>query len=682
MVSAGELAPLLFYDFPDSSLTIALNGLRAAKSSGDRKILVKGYINFATILAYHGNISESISYLGKALNLIKNYRLGKKLEYQVSLAMGHNYFSLGNGTIAKKYYLKLLELFSDDFEKFETYRNIGAIYSACSQYDSAILIYRKAFPIKHPSINQESMAYIHNNVMQDFRSLGKFDSALVHQGKMQTLLSPKKTYSWTMSQLSRCEILLQINRMDELPSIFSDLMENHYGKFDRTDYEILLTQLRWKVQVKDRNSCKEILNKFKNRKLEDSLSNLYYSYKMADLVMGILPDYAKVELEKSYQLALRKKYWDELIQLSVSLAKFYKSNGDCEKMEYYLIQEKSFADTVNALEGRNRVESVEYKSMLDQRFLQDSIEKVNSEKLLAAERAKKDFEQKEELRKQRFLLYSAGGILFFLLFISFLLYRGFKRKKKDHQTILLQKNELQIQKSLVDEKQKEIIDSINYAKRLQQAILTPEAEILKFFPTSFLLYQPKDIVAGDFYFFENFNDHIFYAAADCTGHGVPGAMMSIVCSNALSKSVKEFGLTDPGQILDKTRELVVETFVKSGTEVKDGMDISLVVMAKTDFKPTNDFIPLRWAGANNPLWYFEGGEMKELKANKQPIGKMENPQPFSSHQLKLSSGTTLFLFTDGYADQFGGPKGKKFKYSNFMKILSENIERNPADLKG
>jgi serine phosphatase RsbU (regulator of sigma subunit) len=231
----------------------------------------------------------------------------------------------------------------------------------------------------------------------------------------------------------------------------------------------------------------------------------------------------------------------------------------------------------------------------------------------------------------------------------------------------------------VEEKQKEITDSINYAKRIQEAILPSREFIKTYLPDSFLYYQPKDIVAGDFYWAEKIGETFYIAAADCTGHGVPGALVSVVCCNALNRSVKEFQETEPGRILDKTRDLVLESFSKSGGDIKDGMDISLLSIKGNEVK---------WAGANNPLWYImssvsssatlsgvegqvENKELIEIKADKQPIGKTDNPVPFTTHILNLSSGTTLYLFTDGYADQFGGPRGKKFKYKQFENLLVE-----------
>lgn len=244
------------------------------------------------------------------------------------------------------------------------------------------------------------------------------------------------------------------------------------------------------------------------------------------------------------------------------------------------------------------------------------------------------------------------------------------------------------QKHLIEEKNDEILDSINYAKRLQNAILTPVKNIYDTFENAFILYLPKDIVAGDFYWtnLAKLNQREganLMAAADCTGHGVPGAMVSVVCSNALDRSVKEFGLKKPAEILDKTTDLVIETFEKSEDEVKDGMDISLC-----SFDPIEDKTKVQFAGANNNLWIVSlqkslevNGEhmepnisngdyhLYEIKATKQPVGKYLDRKPFENNEMILDKGDVVYMFTDGYADQFGGDKGKKFKYLPFKRLI-------------
>jgi serine phosphatase RsbU (regulator of sigma subunit) len=240
-----------------------------------------------------------------------------------------------------------------------------------------------------------------------------------------------------------------------------------------------------------------------------------------------------------------------------------------------------------------------------------------------------------------------------------------------------QRAEAEKQKEIVIEKQKEITDSIMYAKRIQDAIMPSEKVISEFLPESFVMYRPKDIVAGDFYWMEPLSQNeAILAVADCTGHGVPGAMVSVVCNNALNRSVREFNIKTPGELLDCTKELVIDQFEKSldvdGLKkervIKDGMDISLCLInkeAKTMF----------WAGANNPIWIIREGELIEIKGDKQPVGQFDPSTKFTTHEIEIQKGDRFYLFSDGYADQFGGEKGKKFKTSSLKKmILSIHLE--------
>ena len=174
------------------------------------------------------------------------------------------------------------------------------------------------------------------------------------------------------------------------------------------------------------------------------------------------------------------------------------------------------------------------------------------------------------------------------------------------------------------------------------------------------LYKPKDIVAGDFYWLEEDAGVIYFAAADCTGHGVPGAMVSVVCHNALNRAVREYGISIPGKILDKTRDIVISEFSKSDEDVKDGMDICLCALRG---------MSLQFSGAHNSLWLIRNGELIEYKGNKQPVGKFINAHTFETETISLEEGDTYYIFTDGYVDQFGGEKGKKFKAKNLKTLL-------------
>lgn len=239
--------------------------------------------------------------------------------------------------------------------------------------------------------------------------------------------------------------------------------------------------------------------------------------------------------------------------------------------------------------------------------------------------------------------------------------------------VVLASERAEYQRQLVEQKNKEILDSISYAKRIQRAMLPAEEELNQHLGDYAVFYQPKDIVAGDFYWFETVGKYKMIAVADCTGHGVPGAIVSVVCYNALNRSVREYNLIDPGKILDKTREIILDELSKHDENVKDGMDISLLVIDEQ----SNQAL---WAGANNPLWMIQKSDTSliEWKGDKQPIGLHVNNQPYTTHTIEWESGDLFIMFTDGYCDQFGGEQGKKFKAANLKQTLLKHADASAA----
>jgi serine phosphatase RsbU (regulator of sigma subunit) len=272
-----------------------------------------------------------------------------------------------------------------------------------------------------------------------------------------------------------------------------------------------------------------------------------------------------------------------------------------------------------------------------------------------------------------FILLNSILQMSFVLMMSMILGSQFSSKFKKLEILQIktieQNKQLEVQKNSLEYKNKEILDSLTYAKRIQSAILPQPKLVKEFLEDSFILYKPKDIVAGDFYWLEIVEDNVLFAAADCTGHGVPGAMVSVVCNNGLNRAVREHKLIEPDQILNKTRELVIEEFEKSDEEVNDGMDISLCVLNLETFQ-------LKWAGANNPLWILRNGEIIEYKGDKQPIGKHYDSKPFSLIDVQLEKNDIIYIFTDGFQDQFGGAKEKKFRAAQMKELLLSLIEKS------
>ncbi|HCA82862.1 MAG TPA: hypothetical protein DEP18_03680 [Flavobacteriales bacterium] len=227
------------------------------------------------------------------------------------------------------------------------------------------------------------------------------------------------------------------------------------------------------------------------------------------------------------------------------------------------------------------------------------------------------------------------------------------------------------QKEVIEEKNKHITDSIVYAKRIQEAILPPEDVFKLHLRNSFVLYKPKDIVSGDFYWIERKENKILFAVVDCTGHGVPGAFMSIIGYNGLNQIVNEYNITQPAEILNNLNRIISATLKQRAEEskIRDGMDLSVCSIDLENHK-------LEYAGANNPIFIVRNNEVIEVKADKQPIGNFvgEEDFRFTNKEIDLLPNDRLYVFSDGYADQFGGPRGKKLKYSTFRDLLIENCD--------
>lgn len=243
------------------------------------------------------------------------------------------------------------------------------------------------------------------------------------------------------------------------------------------------------------------------------------------------------------------------------------------------------------------------------------------------------------------------------------------------EEVVQQKEEIEQKNQELEVLYKHVTDSIKYAKRIQEAILPPDSFVKKLLPNSFVLYKPKDIVSGDFYWMDGKNGKSMFAAVDCTGHGVPGAFMSIVGYNILKHTVNNNSFTEPALILDELNNGVSETLHHGHEEsqAKDGMDISFCTI---DYNK----MELQYAGAYNPLYLVRNGELLQTKADKFPIGLFlgTEKKKFTNHTIRLEKGDSIYIFSDGYADQFGGPNGKKFMAGNFRDLLIE-ASKHPVD---
>ncbi len=322
-----------------------------------------------------------------------------------------------------------------------------------------------------------------------------------------------------------------------------------------------------------------------------------------------------------------------------------------------------------------------------------------------------------KLEQKQTQLYASIIIAILLFLLSLWIFNFYRQKKKANELLskqkveILEKNEklelanieINKQKTIIEHKNKDIVDSINYAQRLQLAILPSDDDYATILPDAFVFYNPKDIVSGDFYFLDKVDEHIFFGVADCTGHGVPGAFVSFVGHTAITHAINDLKLTDPGKILNSIRQQVEETFDKNEKgEVKDGMDISLGVLNTA----TNT---LHFAGAHHTLYLVTARTTKtilekavlkndhvallEVKGNRHAVGAGQGKENFTTIKVNAKKGDMIYFSSDGYSDQFGGAEGKKFKTSQFKKLLlelhgmpvasqKESIEKAHIDWKG
>ncbi|MCF6184913.1 MAG: SpoIIE family protein phosphatase [Bacteroidales bacterium] len=271
-------------------------------------------------------------------------------------------------------------------------------------------------------------------------------------------------------------------------------------------------------------------------------------------------------------------------------------------------------------------------------------------------------------------------LVLFIVFVWLVVKLNTRRlqKDKEHLEGIVRERTAEImhQKEEIEEKNHHITSSIEYASRIQKALLPPEEFINKYLPDHFILFKPRDIVSGDFYWLKQVDNYIVYAAADCTGHGVPGAFMSMLGISFLNEIVSKHHVNKPSEILNELRKKIKSSLRQTGkdNESKDGMDIAVCVI-------DNEHMILSYAGAYNPLFIIRKGELKEIKATRNPIGIYLKEVPFENHEFKLEKGDVLYTFSDGFVDQFGGEKQSKFKSQNFKKILLEISDKSMKEQK-
>lgn len=492
---------------------------------------------------------------------------------------------------------------------------IGNMYSHSHQIQKAKEIYEKGLKLcgDTPTVDK---ATILNNI-----------GGLLYK---ESDLEKEKLQISASYILSAVKILEQLNNEEEIINKYCNL-GLLYCDIQKYDSAIIFL-----------NKAKVLIDK---HNLPDDLIT-YYSY------MGrVYTDKKDFEAaEKLYlssidqSLKLNSPEW--VAEGYLSLSDMYDAKGDYKKAVEYFRKFYYLSDSI--------VNVTNFKAASD---IQNKLEREKKEAELN--------KLKAEQAKNKIFNIALIVISLLLVVSGIMMYSRFKIKSESEK-------QLKAQNEIIGQKNKDITDSINYSRKIQDAILPSQKTISEIFPENFIFYKPKDIISGDFYWCAKVNSLNFLAVADCTGHGVPGALMSMLGTSLLKEIILTKNITDVGEVLNELRKLVINALDQNSGN-RDGMDLALICFDEATKK-------LHFAGANNSVIIISHKTLSEIKGDKQPIGIYENIKDFNKHTIDIESETLIYLYTDGYADQFGGAKGKKFKYKQLNEMILE-ISQLPLQIQ-
>lgn len=585
--------------------------------------------SFGAIHMEKGEYNDALPKFREAYKLYRELDNTKGMSAAIN-NLGIIYQKQGNYREALQQYLQCLTIEQerkDSINIAKTYNNIGIVYEKIHDLESALKYFRLALNIKSNLGDKKGEASTLHNIGNVKERLSEYDSALYYYNRS---LANEKAIG---SESGIAESYMSI------AGVYKD------KGADTKALELMETALAMARKVENRYLSSEIYLHI------GQIKNLLKKYKDAEPYCDSSLQIAEAEGLLAFESEACNCFYSSL-----------KGQGKTAEALPYFERFYELEDSLTNIEHQRDLIHLEYEFKSERMKKEDSIRAAQVQRVHQAE-MKAEKEEKTRLEYQNYFTFGLFGLA---LIAGGFIFNRFRITRRQRDVIEKQKHVVDQAYDELEAKNQEILDSINYAKRIQSAILPPDHVVKEKLKDSFILYKPKDIVAGDFYWMEPVGNDIYFAAADCTGHGVPGAMVSVVCSNALSKALVEEKITDPGMILNRTRDIVTARFGQSDEEIKDGMDIALCAL-----RSHADTHTLNYAGANNPLWIIRKGadEVEEIKADKQPIGKFAMEAPFTTHAAQLNPGDTIYIFSDGYPDQFGGDKGKKFKSGRMKELL-------------
>jgi tetratricopeptide (TPR) repeat protein len=600
---------------------------------GDKKGMVSSQNNMGIVYYLLGQYAKALRNYHHSLEIQKN------LQDTAGMASTYNYIAsvfyfLSDYDKALRYYLNSLQLnekINDKIGIAQTRNNIGIIYNTLGNLDKAIENYEVSLTISKSASDKYNMASAYNNLGSAYQK--------------------KRDFSRAMEYFD--ESLRLAREINNVQGISYNLLNIGSLLENEKKYDAALAKYR------------EALTLNKKTGEQYSISNTYNSIGniLLKLNKGSMAQEAYVNALK---IAEEIKAKDLIATCYNGFSSIYKNKGDFKKSYEYLNLYSALRDSILSAEKN--------KSMAEMQTRFDTDKKEKEIELLTKNKSIEELQSVEQvanIKKQKVTIYSSlGGITLALTLVFFVL-QGHNQKKKAN-SLLEEKNiSIQEQKQILEEKNIQITDSIEYAKSIQDAILPGQNSFTESFTDSFILFKPKDVVSGDFYWLHrSWQEEVsskqqtpicLLAAIDCVGHGVPGAFMALHSYNLLERIVKETKNYSPAQILDELNQKVLESLHQKNESfsAKHGMDMALIKIKKNN---------IEFAGARNPLVIISPvGEITEIKADRMYIGGAQGN--FTNQQITVEPGSMLYLFTDGYADQKGGPQNKKLFVSELKKIL-------------
>jgi serine phosphatase RsbU (regulator of sigma subunit) len=626
----------LAFNNPDTTLILSRQLLKFSEDRNLKKFVIAARNNIALSYYVKGEYKDAIDNYSQSVTMLKELIYGQDttLKNFAKTQLGKTYNNIGNVYLNKSDYPLALDFYFQSLkvvEEMGDYRaqsialgNIGIIYGIQKNYETSIKYLMRSMKMDSLLDDKDNIASNLNNISNLYQQDKQLDKALVYQ---------KKSLDIRESIGDKGGTVLSLISLGSLLNEFADDAERRsLGKQLREEY------LHQAINYYEKalGLTREIGEQRNEAVILAGLGNSII--KLGDAAKGI--SYC----QKSLELAEKVQSDEEIKDACSCLYDGYKMQKNDAVALKYFERYISIRDTLNSADRIREIAQKEFEFDYTKKAVADSLRTMEQRVSIQAEL------KSEQTR--RYYLY--GGLVLVIVFAGFM-YNRFKISQR-------QKKIIEKQKMVVEEKQKEILDSIQYAKKIQKTLLAHDSLLDEELKDYFVLYKPKDIVSGDFYWATKINDKFFLAVCDSTGHGVPGAFMSLLNASLLNEAIAEKNISEPGSVFNYVREKLIGNL--SAESQKDGMDGVLICIDKTKGKIT-------YSTANNKPILISGNERSELINDKMPIGIGERKQDFQTYDLNYKKGDCLYMFTDGYADQFGGEKGKKFKHKNLEMLLSE-----------